>query len=128
MGLTPRFTALVAASILLTTAVIHSASARGDMARPGGAEGHPSAAAALGTPPAPPLRDAPRGQVSAAARLQTPQPSASAIEFFETNVRPIMAEACFQCHTERATSGLRVDSREALVKGGAPLDIGNPQD
>jgi len=51
---------------------------------------------------------------------QTPaiQPSAAAIEFFETNVRPIFAESCFGCHTDRETAGLRVDSRDALMKGG----------
>jgi cytochrome c553/mono/diheme cytochrome c family protein len=50
---------------------------------------------------------------------QTPaQPSAVAVEFFESNVRPVLAESCFRCHTATETAGLRVDSREALLKGG----------
>ena len=51
--------------------------------------------------------------------VQTPaQPSAAAVDFFESNVRPVLAESCFRCHTATETAGLRVDSREALLKGG----------
>ncbi|MCX6606546.1 MAG: PSD1 and planctomycete cytochrome C domain-containing protein [Acidobacteria bacterium] len=42
------------------------------------------------------------------------------LEFFEKNVRPVLVEKCQGCHgptTEH--SGLRVDSRAALLKGGA---------
>ena len=40
-------------------------------------------------------------------------------EAFETRVRPLLAETCFPCHGGKKTSGgLRVDSREALMKGG----------
>ncbi len=39
-------------------------------------------------------------------------------EFFETKVRPVLAENCYDCHTEEALSGLRLDSREAMLKGG----------
>jgi cytochrome c553 len=39
--------------------------------------------------------------------------------FFETRVRPVLATRCFKCHGgEKTSSGLRVDSREALVQGG----------
>ena len=38
--------------------------------------------------------------------------------FFETRIRPLLANSCFACHTDQETSGLRVDSREALLKGG----------
>jgi len=34
-------------------------------------------------------------------------------------LRPILAEKCYPCHTDTATSQLRVDSREALLKGGS---------
>src|SRR3954469_6938017 len=38
---------------------------------------------------------------------------------FETRVRPVLAGTCFPCHGGKKTSGgLRVDSREALIKGG----------
>jgi mono/diheme cytochrome c family protein len=39
-------------------------------------------------------------------------------EFFETNIRPSLVKNCYACHTASALSGLRVDSREALLKGG----------
>jgi len=40
------------------------------------------------------------------------------VELFETKVRPLLAANCFACHTQSAMAGLRVDSREALLKGG----------
>ncbi|MBL8208243.1 MAG: PSD1 domain-containing protein [Blastocatellia bacterium] len=39
-------------------------------------------------------------------------------DFFETKVRPILATECFSCHTDSQMGGLRMDSREALLKGG----------
>ena len=40
------------------------------------------------------------------------------IEFFEKSVRPILAESCFKCHgPEKQKQGLRLDSREAFLKG-----------
>src|ERR1700722_13315217 len=45
--------------------------------------------------------------------------NASGPEFFENRIRPILANNCFGCHTNSALGGLRVDSREALLKGGA---------
>ena len=42
------------------------------------------------------------------------------LEFFEREVRPILATQCSSCHSEsNAMSGLRLDSREALLEGGA---------
>jgi hypothetical protein len=39
--------------------------------------------------------------------------------FFELKIRPVLAATCFKCHGgEKVDHGLRVDSREALVKGG----------
>ena len=43
---------------------------------------------------------------------------AKSAEFFETRVRPVLAASCFDCHTDQRNGGLRVDSREALLKGG----------
>jgi mono/diheme cytochrome c family protein len=40
-------------------------------------------------------------------------------DFFETKIRPIFANVCSNCHGDLATSGLRVDSRESLLKGGS---------
>ena len=40
-------------------------------------------------------------------------------DFFESRIRPILANNCFGCHTSSALGGLRVDSLQALLKGGA---------
>lgn len=40
-------------------------------------------------------------------------------DFFETRVRPIFANICSNCHGDAATSGLRINSRESLLKGGS---------
>lgn len=40
------------------------------------------------------------------------------MEFFETRIRPLLAANCYGCHTSAESGGLRVDSREALLKGG----------
>jgi cytochrome c553 len=39
-------------------------------------------------------------------------------EFFETRIRPILANNCYSCHTTTAMGGLKIDSREGLIKGG----------
>ncbi|MCI0455844.1 MAG: DUF1549 domain-containing protein, partial [Gemmataceae bacterium] len=42
------------------------------------------------------------------------------VRFFETHVRPVLAEYCFGCHgPEKPKSGLRLDSRAGLLQGGA---------
>ncbi|HTN74338.1 MAG TPA: DUF1549 domain-containing protein, partial [Pirellulaceae bacterium] len=44
-----------------------------------------------------------------------------ALEFFEKQVRPILAQRCLECHSgklEEPKGGLRLDSREATLKGG----------
>jgi cytochrome c553 len=50
-----------------------------------------------------------------APALETPEQLA---EFFETRVRPIFVSRCEECHGESEDGGLRVDSREGLMKGG----------
>src|SRR4051812_18646313 len=38
---------------------------------------------------------------------------------FELKVRPLLAGRCFKCHGgDKVSGGLRVDSRDALLKGG----------
>jgi mono/diheme cytochrome c family protein len=39
-------------------------------------------------------------------------------EFFENHIRPVLAQQCFACHTNSMMAGLRLDSREGLLKGG----------
>src|SRR5580658_7639782 len=47
-------------------------------------------------------------------------PVASNSDFFETKIRPVLATNCYSCHASSAQSqgGLRVDSQEALLRGG----------
>ena len=48
--------------------------------------------------------------------------------FFESSVKPVLAR-CSGCHSTTAMGGLRVDSREALLKGGASgpaIVVGDP--
>src|SRR5215204_2659061 len=44
--------------------------------------------------------------------------TAGSADFFESKVRPILAGNCFGCHTNSAMGGLRLDSAEAMKKGG----------
>jgi hypothetical protein len=40
-------------------------------------------------------------------------------EFFENEIRPLLVEKCSRCHgAKKQSGGLRIDSREALMKGG----------
>ena len=52
------------------------------------------------------------------------------IEFFEKNIRPVLAERCYECHGARKhQNGLRLDSRAAVVRGseyGKVVEPGNP--
>ncbi len=67
-------------------------------------------------------------QAPAPAAAATATPAASA-ELFETRVRPLLAANCYACHTASAMGGLRLDSREALLKGGdtgAVIEPGQP--
>lgn len=46
-------------------------------------------------------------------------PAVKADDLFETKIRPVLVDVCFKCHGSDKDSGsLRVDSREALLKGG----------
>ena len=61
-------------------------------------------------------------------------PSADQVEFFESTIRPLLANNCFQCHSARTSvpfGGLRLDSRDGLLVGGdtGPAVVpGQPQD
>ena len=60
--------------------------------------------------------------VSAQAPLPAAQaPDSEQAEFFETSVRPLLADNCHACHSSRIDTpfgGLRLDSREGLLAGG----------
>src|SRR5260370_24760469 len=57
-------------------------------------------------------------------------PSSPGDDFFETDVRPIFANIWSNCHGDSATAGLRVESRESLLKGGSrgPAIVPNDPD
>ena len=47
------------------------------------------------------------------------QTQAAREQFFEQNVRPLLAENCYSCHGDKKQKGgLRLDSLEAILKGG----------
>ena len=57
--------------------------------------------------------------------------SSDPAEFFETRVRPLLAQNCYACHTHARMGGLQLDSRESMLKGGnsGPAIIpGKPED
>src|ERR1041385_7251433 len=48
------------------------------------------------------------------------------VEFFENKVRPLFAQHCYSCHSEKAEKlkgGLRLDSPEGVLKGGTSGQI-----
>jgi hypothetical protein len=56
-----------------------------------------------------------------AAAQEPKKPSPEALEFFEKKVRPVLVERCHSCHSAEAKKlkgAFRVDSREAILKGG----------
>src|SRR5579872_6335730 len=56
---------------------------------------------------------------------------AGAETYFETKIRPMLQGRCTKCHgAQKATNGLRVDSRDAFFKGGehgAAIVAGDPE-
>src|SRR3990172_11862826 len=63
-------------------------------------------------------------QISRSEEIQTKS------EYFEMKIRPLLAEKCLPCHSASELGGLRLDSRERLLKGGksGPAVIpGNPE-
>ncbi len=56
------------------------------------------------------------------ARSVADEPAAATseqVEFFEAKIRPVLVEQCIKCHgPKKQSSGLRLDSREAVLEGG----------
>ncbi|MBI2827105.1 MAG: PSD1 domain-containing protein [Planctomycetia bacterium] len=69
---------------------------------------------------------------SAASSSRADSPRDEGAEFFELKIRPVLAGKCFKCHgADKASGGLRIDSRDALLKGGehgASIVPGKPGD
>jgi mono/diheme cytochrome c family protein len=67
--------------------------------------------------------------IGAAATALAQSPAGSP-DFFESKVRPVLANHCYACHTASLLGGLRLDSREAMLKGGksgAAIAPGEPE-
>ncbi len=48
-------------------------------------------------------------------------PTAEQLEFFEAKIRPVLIKHCYECHSTKLAQprgGLRLDDREAVLKGG----------
>ena len=49
------------------------------------------------------------------------KPDAAGLEFFEKNIRPILSESCYECHSNAKNSAkgsLILDSKDGMLKGG----------
>ncbi len=50
-----------------------------------------------------------------------PAPATDGVRFFESKIRPALVAHCYECHSTqsgKARGGLKVDSRDALLRGG----------
>jgi hypothetical protein len=89
----------------------------------------PSTPAPAGTPATPaPARRRPMASPAPKAPTATPQPAtanpqatAEGVAFFEKNIRPVLVDKCYQCHSadaEKIKGGLVLDTREGIRRGG----------
>jgi hypothetical protein len=56
------------------------------------------------------------------AGLQQVAPSPEGLDFFEKKIRPLLAENCYGCHSDRGKKPqgeLRLDMMEWMLRGGA---------
>jgi len=53
-----------------------------------------------------------------AAQPAMTAPTPEQIEFFEANIRPVLVSTCGDCHISDSEGDLKLDSREAMLKGG----------
>ena len=62
---------------------------------------------------------------------ETPSFPQEHLDFFETRVRPVLAERCYGCHgPDLQRADLRLDAREAILRGsdsGPVVEPGNPE-
>jgi hypothetical protein len=58
--------------------------------------------------------------VGMAVGQPAPRDEATAVDFFEKKVRPVLAGHCYNCHSAdtKPAGGLRVDDRKGLLDGG----------
>jgi mono/diheme cytochrome c family protein len=59
--------------------------------------------------------------VTGSAWAADPVVEGQRLEFFETNIRPVFVEHCYECHgadAKKLRGGLLLDSRQGLLEGG----------
>jgi mono/diheme cytochrome c family protein len=59
-----------------------------------------------------------RRAITALLLAGAPAAAADPRDDFEMRVRPLLAAKCWSCHRQTAMGGLRLDSRDAILKGG----------
>ena len=68
--------------------------------------------------------------LASTASGQSVADAASQLEFFEKSIRPLLVEKCHKCHgAQKQWNGLRLDSRDAILRGGdsgAAMVVGDP--
>jgi len=77
-----------------------------------------AAPAAVAAPASTTATPQPKVEKVAAASAPHGQGAMSDADFFENDIRPILANNCYSCHGDATSGGLKLDSREALLKGG----------
>src|SRR5450432_287284 len=60
----------------------------------------------------------PGGLVALASVALAATSAPESADFFETRIRPVLVNSCFTCHATSQLGGLRVDSRDGILKGG----------
>src|SRR5262245_31421514 len=69
--------------------------------------------------------------MAARVRAEGEQQPAEQVEFFEKKIRPVLVESCYKCHSASAKKlrgGLRLDTRDGLLKGGDGGSVVTPGD
>jgi hypothetical protein len=58
---------------------------------------------------------------ASAPAATTPTPTSAQLDFFESKIRPVLAEHCYKCHSagaEKIKGGLTLDTRDGVARGG----------
>lgn len=72
-------------------------------------------------PNAPAPRPEPKSEPANAAAAANTPPTAEGLAFFEKNIRPVLADKCYKCHSadaEKIKGGLVLDTRDGIRAGG----------
>jgi len=71
-------------------------------------------------------------RLAAGAEDAAPGVDSATADFFESKIRPLLAAHCWECHgPDKQKSGLRLDSRQAILRGGdtgPAMSVGKPEE